>query len=164
MKRKMRRAVFLMIACSSGVGLLISNAWAATAGYGGAACRPVYTTTSAWADYAMARNQSSSAATWVCGATQLGGAITKWRVSVRDTTPVGQVTCFARASGEFDTSGFVSPSESSGVSFTGTKELGVSLAGTSSYVANGSKNIQCDMPAAGGIDGSAVASYSITEL
>jgi len=160
---KTRRAIFLTLGGSLGL-LLISNAWAVTAGYGGGACRQLFTTSSGFADGAIARNQSSSSTTFICGAAQLGGAISSWRVSIRDTTPVGQVTCFARASSEFDSGGFVTPSASTGVAFTGLSRLGVSLAGTSSFFLNGHKNIQCDMPPAGGPDGSAVASYSITEL
>jgi len=160
---KTGRAIFLTAGGLAGL-LLISNAWAATAGYSGLGCRPLFSTASAFTDGTIARNQTSSNVTFLCGAVQTGGAISKWRVSVRDTTPIGQVTCFARASGEFDIGGFVSPSESSGVAFMGTKALGLLLAGTSSYVVNGSKLIQCDMPPAGGLDGSGVASYSITEL
>jgi hypothetical protein len=161
---KMSRAISLGVGGLLGL-LLISNAWAATtAGYGGTGCRQVFSASSGFADGVIARNQSSSSVTFVCGAAQLGGAISKWRVSVRDTTPVGQVTCFAQASSEFDTGGFVSPSASSGVTFTGNIALGAGLAGTTSSVANGSKNVTCTMPANGSYEGSGIASFSITEL
>lgn len=160
---KTGRAIILT-AVSLGGLLLISNAWAVTANYTGLGCRLLFSTASAFTDSAIARNQTSSNVTFLCGATQLGGVISKWRVGIRDTTPVGQVTCTARASSEFDSGAFVSPSDSTGVAFTGLKALGVGLPGPSSYVVNGSKYIQCDMPPAGGADGSAVASYSITEL
>jgi hypothetical protein len=160
---KMSRAIFLTMGCSAGL-LLISTAWAASPSYSGSGCRQLFTTSSGFADGAIARNQSSSAVTFICGALQLGGAISSWRVSVRDTTMGGQVTCFARASSEFDSGAFVTPSSSSGISFSGSARLGTGVAGTSSYFANGTKYIQCDMPPAFGPDGSAVASYSITEL
>ena len=160
---KTGRAIVLTMVCLAGL-LLISNAGAGTAGYTSLGCRPLFNTASAFTDGVIGRNQTSSNVTFLCGATQLGGAISKWRVGIRDTTPVGQVTCTARAGNEFDNGAFVSPSDSSGVSFTGVKALGVGFLGTSSFVLNGSKYIQCDMPPAGGFDGSAVVSYTITEL
>lgn len=152
---------------SASLALLVgSSALAQTTGYPGTMCVQIMTSVSSasiFYDGVITRSQSTSSKTFLCNAIQTGGAISAWRVSVRDTTPVGEVVCSARASGEFDSAGFVSPSDSSGVSAGGTKTLGIGKAGTSSFVANGSKNVVCTMPANVGIEGSAVASYSITE-
>jgi hypothetical protein len=152
---------------SASLALLVgSSALAQTTGYPGTMCVQVMTgmsTASIFYEGVITRNQATSSKSFLCNAIQSGGAISAWRVSVRDTTPSGEIVCSARASGEFDSSGFISPSASSGVSFFGNKTLGVGVAGTSSFVANGSKNVVCTMPASFLPEGSAVASYSITE-
>jgi len=164
---KTGRAIVVSAGCLAGL-LFISEAWAVTSGYSGMTCRYSLGTSLAtsfpFLEWSIARHNSPSAATFYCSAVQLGGAVTAWRVGVRDITPVGEVRCFARTTGEFDIGGFISASEGSGVDFMGLKTLGVGIAGTSGYIVNGSKLIQCNMPPASGFDGSAVASYSITEL
>ena len=165
---KTGRAIVVSAGCLAGL-LFISNAWAVTSSYSGMTCRyPLstasFTTSFPFLEGVIARHNSTSGGTFYCSAVQLGGAVTAWRVGVRDISPVGEVRCFARAAAEYDVGGIVSASEGSGVGFMGLKTLGVGIAGTSSYVVNGSKLIQCNMPGTSGFDGSAVASYSITEL
>jgi len=157
--RTMRRnvAVFLALGSLS----VVTGASAVTAGYPGSLCVINFSSSEPFHDGVLARNQASSAATFVCSAVQLGGVINSARVGVRDISPTDEVVCFARASGEFDTSGFVTASVGSGASFTGTTSL--LLGSTSNFVANGSKNVVCKMPAKIAIEGSAVASYQITE-
>ncbi|MDF3066533.1 MAG: hypothetical protein K0R38_2134 [Polyangiaceae bacterium] len=161
---KLRRVISLL-GCGLATAFVGSSARAgSTTGYPGTSCVQVMTNLSSATIYyegTITRNQSGASKFFICNGVQQGGAITEWSVSVRDTTPVGEVVCSARATAEFTSSAFVSPSVSSGVAFGGTKRLtGV---GTTGFVAHGAKIIHCTMPPAGGADGSAVVSYSITE-
>jgi len=156
---KAGRSIAAMLAL--GCSMVVSGASAETTGYPGTLCEVNFSNSGAFHDGVIARNQATSAATFVCSAVQQGGVITGARVGVRDTAPSGEIVCFARASGEFDSSGFVTASASSGVAFVGTTAL--ILGSTSNYVVNGSKNVVCSMPARLLSDGSGVASYQITE-
>ena len=156
--------VISLLGCGLAASFVGSSARAGVTGYPGTACVQAMTTLGSASIYyegTITRNQSSASKTFLCNGVQQGGAVLEWSVSVRDTTPVGEVVCTARAMGEFGNSAFISPSVASGVAFSGTKRLtGVATTG---FVANGAKVIVCTMPASGGPDGSAVASYSITE-
>jgi hypothetical protein len=140
---------------------VVTGASAVTAGYPGSMCAINFSAAMPFHDGVIARNQSSSQATFICNAVQLGAEISSARVGVRDLNPSDEIICFARASGEFDTSGFVTPSVGSGVGFTGTVSL--ALGSTANFVTNGSKNVVCRMPGKLFIEGSAVASYKIVE-